>query len=120
MIETTSAGLVLLKPQIIVNGMIAFSQISLPSDSAAWTYNVQLVGNLNFRIGYSDGNYMFMDNFVGEYNRIVQNDAIIDVIPWKDVLLSLPNIFLIIGIIFLGALTFRKWKTYDIPHKRID
>jgi hypothetical protein len=119
-IETTSADLVFLKPQIIVNGIIAFSQISLPSDSAAWTYNVQLVGNLDFRIGYSDGNYMFIDNFDGEYNRIVQNDAIIDVIPWKDVLLSLPNILLIIGIIFLGTLTFRKSKTHDIPHKRID
>jgi len=120
MIESTSAGLVLLKPQIIVNGTIAFSQISLPSDSSAWTYGVKLVGDVNFRIGYSDGKYMFMDNFAGDYIRIVQNDPIVDVIPWKDVLFSLPNIFLIISIIFLGTLTFRKWKTNDIPYKRND
>ena len=118
MIESTSAGLVLLKPQIIVNGIIAFTQISLPSDSSAWTYGVKLFGYVNFRIGYSDGEYMFMDNFAGEYIRIVQNDPIVDVIPWKDVLFSLPNIFLIISIIFLGTLTFRKWKTDDIPYKR--
>ena len=110
LIETNSAGLVLLKPQIIVDGAITFSQISLPSDSSAWNFNVRLVGNLNFRIGYSDGTYMFMDEFVGEYDRIVQNDAIVDVIPWTAILFSLPNIFLVIGIIFLGALTFRKWK----------
>ncbi len=117
-IESTSAELVLLKPQLIVNGTIAFSQISLPSDSSAWTYGVKLVGDLSFRIGYSDGKYMFMDNFTGEYIRIVQSNPIVDVIPWKDVLFSLPNIFLIISIIFLGTLTFRKWKTDDIPYKR--
>jgi hypothetical protein len=110
LIETNSAGFVLLKPQIIVDGAITFSQISLPSDSSAWNFNVRLVGNLNFRIGYSDGTYMFMDEFVGEYDRIVQNNAIVDLIPWTAILFSLPNIFLVIGIIFLGALTFRKWK----------
>jgi hypothetical protein len=110
LIETNSAGLVLSKPQIIVDGAITFSQISLPSDSSAWNFNVRLIGNLNFRIGYSDGTYMFMDEFLGEYDRIVQNDAIVDVIPWTAILFSLPNIFLVIGIIFLGALTFRKWK----------
>ena len=117
-IESTSAELVLLKPQLIVNGTIAFSQISLPSDSSAWIYGVQLVGDINFRIGYSDSKYMFMENFTGEYIRVVQSNPIVDVIPWKDVLFSLPNIFLIISIIFLGTLTFRKWKTDDIPYKR--
>ena len=57
-------------------------------------------------------------HFGGEYDRIVQSDPIVDVIPWKDVLFSLPNIFLVISIIFLGTLTFRKWKTNDIPYKR--
>ena len=118
LVESTLAELVLLKPQVIVNGTIAFSQISLPYDSSAWTYDVKLVGNETFRIGYSDDMYMFMDDFVGEYSRIAQGDPIVNVIPWKDVIFSLPNFILIISIIFLGTLTFRKWKTYDIPRKR--
>ena len=118
LIESTSAALVLLKPQIIVNGILALTQISLPSDSSAWIYGVKLFGDVTFRIGYSDSEYMFMDNFGGEYIRIVQSDPIVDVIPWKDVLFSLPNIFLIISIIFLGTLAFRKLKTNDIPYKR--
>ncbi len=55
MIESTSAGLVLLKPQVIVNGILALSQISLPSDSSAWIYGLKLLGDVDFRIGYSDG-----------------------------------------------------------------
>lgn len=119
-IESNSSELALLKPQITVNGTITFSQISLPSDSSAWTYGVQLVGDLNFRINYSDGKYVFMDPIVGQYNSVVQSVPIVDMVPLRDAILSVPNIFLTISILFLATLTFRRLKTHDIPHKRID
>ena len=114
-IETNSSELFLRLPQFAVEGVIHFAQVSLPTTTSAWVNNVQLAGNLNFGINYNDGNYFFTKQLTGNYNQVTDQNSALDTVPLTSMLLSLPNIFLTVGIIVIAILTFRKPGKHDIP-----
>jgi len=106
-VKSKSAQLVIEKPFIVINGSTSFTKISLPSTYAAWTNNAQLVGNLTFHIDYGDNDYFFSDQFKGTYVTITSIYPIDDVIPWKDIITSVPHM-IVVSIMFLAIITFKK------------
>jgi len=101
--KASSATLRIKKPNIHINGTIFFKKVSLPWIREAWTYNVQMIGDLIFHVYYNDEKYFFCDKFKGiyivktppRYPRIEEN------INWRDIILSPLHILIVVCLSFL-------------------